>query len=172
MSCEEMERLLARYASGDLTDDEEFIVQTHLSACEECRESLEIYRSLESGLLSRAKELPSSRTASHRIMKRLRKEEPHAFTPPLWSAPAIIGGVVAISIMLTVAFGLLTRGTSTTSQGIPGLTGWDRYFTGIPDWIAGLFGGEIWLISAVYGAVAIGLVVTGSLMTLRLVRDR
>jgi anti-sigma factor RsiW len=172
MSCEEMEEILARYASGDLTDEEKFIADVHLSACEECRGSLEIYKALESDLVSRPKGRSSSRAASRRIMKRIRLEEPQAFTYPLWSAPAIVGAVVAISIILTVALGLLGGGSSNAPQRIPGLTGLERIFAEAPDWIAGLFGGEVWLISAVYGAVAVGFVLMGSLMTLRFVRDR
>jgi anti-sigma factor RsiW len=172
MSCKEMDGLLARYASGDLTDEEEFIVRVHLSVCEACRESFEIYQNLESELVSRAKERPSPRSASRKIMKRLRVDEQPVFVSSLWSAPVIIGAVVAVSILLTVAFGLFTKGTSAAPQGIPGLTDWERYFMGIPDWIAGLFGSDIWLISAVYGAVAVGFVVMGSIMTLRFVRDR
>ncbi len=172
MSCEEMDKLLARYASGDLTEDEEFVVTVHLSVCDDCRESLELYRALESGLLSRAEERPSPRAASRSVMKRLSVEKHRPFFSSLWSAPAIVGTVVVLSILITLAFGLYTQRASTTGQGIPGLTGWERFFTGIPDWIAGLFGSETWLISAVYGAVAVGFVLTGSLVTLRFVRDR
>lgn len=171
MSCEEMEKLLARYASGDMTDEEEFIVQVHLSACEECRESFEIYKTLESALVSHAGERPSARVASRDIMKRLRREEPQAFVFSLWSAPAIIGTVVALSLLITVTLGWLFGGSSETQQVVPGLTGLERYFTGIPDWIAGLFGGEIWLMFLVYGVMAVGFVTIGSLMTLRFVRE-
>ena len=170
MSCEEMDKLLARYASGDLTEDEEFVVKVHLSVCGDCRESLELYRALESGLVSRAKERPSSRSASRAIMKRLREVERNPFTSSPWTAPAIVGTVVALSILITLVFGLLASGSAT--QEVPGLTGWERFFTEIPDWIAGLLGGEIWLISAVYGAVALGFVVSGGLVTLRFVRGR
>jgi len=171
MNCEEMERLVARYAAGDLSDDEEFIVQMHLAACGECRDSLEVYASLESALVSRAGERPSARTASRDIMKRLRREESHGFVSSLWSAPVIIGTVVALSILLTMVLGLLLEDSPTTSQGIPGLTGLDRYFVGIPDWIAGVLGGETWLIFLVYGAVAIGFVGLGSLVMLRSARE-
>ena len=171
MSCKEMDRLLARYASGDLTDDEKFIVQVHLAACEECRESLGIYASLESALASRTGERPSARVASRDIMKRLEREEPHAFISPLWSAPAIIGAVVALSILLTAVFGLFLDSSPTATQGTPGLKALEGYFAGIPEWIAGIFGGETWLIFAVYGAVAIGFVVLGSLVTLRFARE-
>ena len=171
MRCEEMEKLLSRYASGDLTEDEEFIVQVHLSACGECRESLELYEMLESGLVSRAKERPSARAASRSIMKRIRKEEPEAFTTPIWSATAIMGAVVAISIILTVALGLLGAGSTAQPRGAPGLAGIERFFTGMPDWIAGLFGGEVWLMFLVYGLMAVGFVCAGGLVTLRYVRE-
>ena len=170
MSCDEMDRLLARYASGELTDDEEFILQVHLSVCGDCRETLELYRMLESGLVSRAKERPSSRAASRALTKRLRVGGHRTFVSSPWSAPAIIGTVVALSILITLVFGLLADGGA--AQEVTGLTGWERFFTEIPDWIAGLFGGDIWLISAVYGAVALGFVLTGSLVTLRFVRGR
>lgn len=171
MSCEEMEKVLARYASGDLSDEEKFIADVHLSACEECRESFEIYKALESGLLSRAKERPSPRAASRRIMKRLRAEESDAFISSIWTAPAIIGVVVAISILLTITLGLLGGGSTAEPQRTPGLTGLERFFAEAPDWIAGLFGGEIWLMLLVYGLIAVGFVVTGGLITLRFVRN-
>jgi hypothetical protein len=171
MNCEKMEMLLARYASGDLSDDEEFIVQVHLAACGGCRDSLEVYASLESALVSRTGERPSARAASRDIMKRLRREEPHGFVSSLWSAPVIIGTVVALSILLTIVLGLLLDDSPTASQGIPGLTGLERYFAGIPEWIAGVFGGETWLIFLVYGAVAVGFVGLGSLVMLRSVRE-
>ena len=171
MSCKEMDRLLARYASGDLKDEEKFIVQVHLSACKECRESLEIYASLESALVSRAGERPSARVASRGIMKRLRQEEPHAFVSSLWNAPVIIGAVVALSILITTVLGLLLDSSPTAPRGTPGLTALEQYFAGIPEWIAGVFGGETWLIFLVYGAVAVGFVVLGSLVTLRFARE-
>lgn len=171
MSCKEMEKELARCASGDLTDEEEFIVEVHLSACEKCRKSFELYKALESTLVSRTGERPPARAASRSIMKRLRREEPHTFVSSFWNAPAIVGSVVALSILITAALGLLFDSSSGTPQGIPGLTGLERYFTGIPDWIAGLFGGEIWLMFLVYGVMAAGFVMLGSLMTLRFVRE-
>ena len=171
MSCEEMEMLLARYASGELTEDEEFIVDVHLSVCEKCRESLEIYEMLESELLSRPRELPSCRAASRRVMKRLRSEEPEAFMHSIWTAPAIVGVVVALSVILTVIFGLINGGSTAGSREIPGMPGIDRYFTVIPDWISGFFGGEIWLLLAVYGLMATGFVAMGGFLALRYVRD-
>jgi anti-sigma factor RsiW len=169
MSCEEMDGLLARYTAGDLTDEEEFVVRVHLSACVECRKSLEIYESLESALDARSKERPSSRRASRAIMRRLRRDEPYAFVSSLWGAPVIIGAVVALSIILTVVFGLV-GGPSSVPQGIPGLTGWERYITGIPEWISGTLGGETWLIFLVYSAVAAGFILSGSLVMLRFAR--
>jgi len=166
-----MDRLLARHAAGDLTDEEEIIAQVHLAVCEECRESLEIYASIESALVSRAGERPSARAASRDIIKRLRREEPHAFVSSLWNAPIIIGAVVALSILLTAVLGRLLDSPPTAPQGTPGLTALERYFAGIPEWIAGVFGGEIWLIFAVYGAVAVGFVVLGSLVMLRFARE-
>jgi len=169
MSCEEMEKLLARYAAGDLTDDEEFVVRTHLSVCADCRKSLEIYESLESALGARSEERPSARVASREIVKRLRREEPHPFVSSIWSAPAIIGAVVALSILLTVLFALVA-GSPPSTRTAPVMDGWERYLTGIPELIAGALGGESWLIFLVYSAVAAGFILSGSLVMLRFAR--
>ncbi len=169
MSCDEMDILLARYAAGDLTDDEEFVVETHLSVCGECRASLEAYESIESALLARSKERPAARGVSREIVGRLRREEPRAFISSIWSAPAIIGAVVALSILFTALFALI-GGSSTSTQTTPVMGGWERYFTGIPEWISGMLGGETWLILAVYGALAAGFILSGSLVMLRYAR--
>ena len=86
-------------------------------------------------------------------------------------APAIVGAVVAISIILTVALGLIGGTSTADTQRIPGLTGIEQFFTEAPDWIAGLFGGEIWLMLLVYGLMATGFVLTGGLLALRYIRD-
>jgi len=169
MSCEEMDILLARYAAGDLTDDEEFVVETHLSVCGECRASLEIHESIESALCARSRERTSARGASREVVKRLHREESQAFISSIWNVPAIIGAVVVLSILFTALFALV-GGSSPSGRRTLVMSGWERYFTGIPEWIAGALGGETWLIFTVYSAVAAGFILSGSLVMLRFAR--
>jgi len=170
MSCEDMEEMLARYASGDLTGDEAFVVRMHLSLCEECRASFEIYRSLESALDARSGERPPARGATRKIVARIKREEPHAFVSSLRTAPLIIGAVVVLSILLTAAFALI-GGSRHVPQRMPGPVAWERYIAGMPDWIAGALGGEAWLIFLVYSGLAAGFILSGSLLMLRFTRQ-
>lgn len=170
MNCEEVDLLLARYTAGDLAYDEAATVRRHLTSCGECRASLEIYESLEAALDARSGERPAARSASRAIMKRLRRAEPRAFISSMWSAPVIIGSVVALSALLSVLFGLL-GGSPRAQREIPSLTGWERFFTEIPELLVGTLSGETWLLYLVYSVLAAGFILAGSLVMLRFARD-
>ena len=50
MTCREAERLVMPYINGSITDDELEEFLKHIDQCEECREELEIYFTVDVGI--------------------------------------------------------------------------------------------------------------------------
>ena len=50
MTCREAERLVMPYINGSLTDEELEAFLAHIDSCEECREELEIYFTVDVGI--------------------------------------------------------------------------------------------------------------------------
>jgi anti-sigma factor RsiW len=169
MNCERAEELLSRYAEGELTANERRTVDEHLAGCERCRMSLELFSSLEASLVARKAERPVARAAARNVVKRLRGEEGRTFITSPWGAPVIIGSVIALSVVCTIAFGLLV-GPAPPSEPGAALTGIGGFFAGIPQFIVDTLGGETWLIVAVYVALAISFATAGGLAVLRYAR--
>ena len=50
MTCREAERLVMPYINGSITDEELKEFLKHIETCEECREELEIYFTVDVGI--------------------------------------------------------------------------------------------------------------------------
>ena len=62
--CERFEELLPLYIDGELSAEDAAGLTVHLAGCEECMQSLETYRALESSLDAMPGILPNSRAVS------------------------------------------------------------------------------------------------------------
>ena len=96
MNCDSIEELLSRCVEGDLSREEERLVNEHLAGCESCRRELALYRELEESLLSLKEDIPSPAAVSGRVVKRLGLERKR---PKL----ALVFNVPVISFLSTAA---------------------------------------------------------------------
>ncbi len=179
MSCDAFDDLLPLYAEGELGADERKRVDEHVAACASCRESLSFYRELESSLVSRESLRPSPAkaaaavTARLGLRKRSRTLDAHVGVPALASA-----GFILLGIVLFVFRGAVARfftDAAGRSVGLPGpefsndvsraVEGWTR---GVGQ-IAGL--GNEWVLLSVYAGILALVLLTGSWMVLKFVRE-
>jgi predicted anti-sigma-YlaC factor YlaD len=179
MSCDEFEDLLPLYVEGDLAGEEGRRVGEHLAVCATCRESLAFYRELESSLVSRRDLRPSpKRTAtvvSERLglRKRWRPLDAWVGVPAVASAGFILLGLVLLVFRdaVTEFFGgvaenvVVRFGQGFSAGSSRALEAWTR---GV-DQLVGV--GNEWLLLSVYAGVFALIMLTGSWMVLRFVRE-
>jgi len=179
MSCDAFEDLLPLYVEGELAGDERRRVDEHLAVCESCRESLAFYRELETALVSRESLRPSPAqtaavvTARLGLRKRWRPLDAYVGVPTMASAGFILLGIVlfvfrgaAARFFTDVAGKTVGRpGPEFSSDVTRAVEGWTR---GIGQ-IAGL--GNEWVLLSVYAGILALVLLTGSWMVLKFVRE-
>jgi len=172
MDCERIEAMLPAFVGRDLGADEAAAVAAHIDSCERCREALAAFAALEQVLVARRSEVPpvdgflpdlrtarASRGRSGFLVRGLRL----ATSVPGVAIVLVMWAVLLIGrfndrIALAIAdHALAGRVTAFAKQGI--------------DAMVGVAGGDVWTLTAVYGALAIGLIVSAGALTVRLVRD-
>jgi predicted anti-sigma-YlaC factor YlaD len=166
MDCERIETMLPAFVGRELGAAEAASVAAHIDSCERCRESLAAFAQLEQTLVARRSQvppvdgfLPNLKTARARSgfwvrSLRLATSVPGvAIVLVMWAA-LLMG---RFSDRIGIAdHALAQRVTAFTKQGI--------------DAMVGIAGGDVWTLTAVYGALAIGLIVSAGALTMRLVR--
>lgn len=176
MTCERIEELLPLFAEGDMAGDDRRMVEAHLEGCAACRESLVVYRSIESALVSRRELLPeASRTASA-VMARLR---PRASVLPYrrpyygWiGAPALAGVLMVVAAVALIFFrGAIADFVDFMERaGGPAV---EAYSRGVGEWTRWMTvatgGDDFTLFLVLLGATAL-MLAAGGWMVLRLVR--
>jgi anti-sigma factor RsiW len=106
MSCRHFEELLPAYAEGDLSAEDRSGVDTHLQACDSCRESLAFFVQLEDDLAGRCELRPSDAVAAGRIVHHIGLKKERRFAAALTGLPAAISGaLIAIGIVLFLGRG-------------------------------------------------------------------
>ena len=73
--CENFEELLPLYIDGGLSAEDAAGLTAHLAGCEECMQSLETYRALESSLDAMPEILPDSRAVASKVTAHLGLEK-------------------------------------------------------------------------------------------------
>ena len=105
------ERLLSAYLDGELLPRETAAVQDHLLECASCREAYEGLR-ITKGLLG---QLPAAEPPAGFWVTVRQPSSAHPASRPSWWPPrlqrAIIGGIAAALIVLTLALVPLIKGT-------------------------------------------------------------
>lgn len=171
MDCERIEAILPAFVEHDLGAEEAAVVATHVESCERCRESLAAFVSLEQTLVARRSEvppvdgfLPELRTATVGVRS--------GFWVRCLRATTSVPGVAIVLVMWAVL--LVGRFNDRIALGIADHAPAERLTAFVEhglDTMVGVAGGDVWALTAVYGALAIGLIVSAGALTMRLVRD-
>jgi anti-sigma factor RsiW len=171
MSCEHFEELLPAYAEGELEGDEKRRVDEHLGGCDTCRQSLAFFTQLESALTHRRELRPSASKAATRVVTRIGLKRRRAFLPSLGVVPASISsGLVALGI-LWLFFGDVFNSALTGLSEAELAT---RFTMVMEKWsltLGNLTGDSTLILSLVTGGLTALILLTGSWMVLRFVRD-
>jgi anti-sigma factor RsiW len=170
MSCEKFEELLPLYVEGELAGEDRHRLDDHLAVCGACRESLALYREIESFLVSHRELRPSAARTGAAVMDRLRlgRERQPLFgrlgVPGLVSFALIAAGVALYFVRGGVVDFFARRSEQLS-------VGYSHVFM---EWTQGLVratGGSEWVLLSVYLGVFALVMLAGSWMVLRFVRE-
>ena len=165
-----IEELLPRYIEGDLTAEEKRIADEHLSSCEECRDVLDLYASLERALVSFKKERPSPKKTYAAISRRLPIDP--IFSPlSLLRSPAVLGtAAVTLISILTI---LLREQLGTALSNFSGLSfeSLTSSLEIVPEWIISITGGNAWMLVLIVAIETLLFSFAMGLAALRIVRN-
>lgn len=179
MSCEKFEDLLPLYVDGELAGGERRRVDEHLAACELCRESLAFYRELETALVSRRDLRPSPARAAAAVTARFGLRRRWRPLDAWIGVPAVASaGFILLGVVLFVYRGPVSVFFTGVAERILGLFG-EQFSTGlsraVEAWtrgigqIAGL--GNEWVLLSIYAGLFALIMLTGSWMVLKFVRE-
>jgi anti-sigma factor RsiW len=171
--CARVEAMLPAFVAHELGGDERALVSTHLESCAACRDSLAALAAIEATLVARRDEIPAvdaflpHRHAAHAAASE-RKPFVHRVFRVVMSTPGI-----AILLVMWAAL-LISRFQGRVAGGVSETTAVDRMQAfakrGIDAMVAAA-GGDVWTLSAVYGALAIAVIVSAGALTVRFVRS-
>lgn len=169
MNYEELEKLLPAYAAGDLSAQDVARVEAFLEESAGARESLDAYRVLESVLEKRSEQIPSvdqfvkAAFASSRIYKLRRTLDTLFSFPALTSAALILFGIVLFVYRQPITSWFKQRASLPDTESL-GL-----------DWVAAAIvqvaGGDMWMLTGLYVAVTVLILLSTSLMLMRFIRN-
>jgi anti-sigma factor RsiW len=173
MDCKRIEGNLSAFVARELSADEAAVVASHIETCASCREALAAFVALEESLVARRDEVPSldaflpdfqAARARNRARPRL-----------LLRTFRVVTSVPGVAVVLVMWASLLVaRYNDRLTGGIADKTSLERVTAfakqGL-DAIVLAAGGDAWTLTAVYGALAIGLIVSAGALTMRLVRS-
>lgn len=178
MSCRDVENLLPAYAGGDASAEEKSRVDAHVTECDSCRESLEFFLGLETTLVERRTVRPSASHAAGEIVERLGIRPARRIVPALTGFPAMASGLLILVGVISFVFrgsvqAFFTRLGSATTALFDGRFA-ERVSVLLREWtngVAMLGGGSDWTLMTVYVGVFALILLSGSWMVLRYVRE-
>ena len=170
MTDDHIEELLPRYIEGDLTSEERRAVDEHLSSCDDCREALGLYSSLERALVAFKRERPSSKQTYARIERRLPLD--HVFSPvSLLRNPALLGSAAVTMIAILTIFFREQMGIAFTRFGNLSFGSLTGSFEAIPEWIVSVTGGDVWMLVLIVAVETLLFSLITGFTVLKMIRD-
>jgi anti-sigma factor RsiW len=168
MDREKLEELLPAYLSGDLSAEEAARVEACLEESAEARDSLKAYQALESVLQMRREQVPPVDRFAKAALGRSSLRRTRFAMDAVFNVPVLTGAMLAI-------FGIvlfLYRNP---------ITAWFEQKASLPDstslgleWvsaaIAQFAGTDMWMLTAMYVAVTVLILLSTSLMLMRFLR--
>jgi len=171
MNCERIETLLSAFVAHELSADDAAAVASHLEGCDACRESLAEFVSLEEVLVARRDDVPAIDAYLPAMVTAREASRRRLWVRGIRLVTSVPG--VAIVLVMWATF-MVAHYTNRMESGAAVTTSLERVtaFTkhGI-DVMVSAAGGDAWTLTAVYGALAIGVIVSAGALTMRLVRD-
>lgn len=169
MRFQEFEELLPAYLEGDLSVAEAARVDAFVASSPDARETLEAFRALESALRKRREQIPPVDKFVKTMFVSSRLHKARVFMDAVFSFPALTSAVLTlIGIVLFIYRAPITEWI-TQKASLP-----DSKSLGL-DWVGNAIvqftGGDIWMLSALYGAVTVLILLSTSLMLMRFLRD-
>lgn len=170
MNCEKFEELVAMYLENELAGQDRRGMDEHLAACGTCRETLAVYRKIESSLVSRRDLVPPGGRTASAVIERLglRRQRRPLFgwvgVPGLASAGFILLGVALYGVRASVAefFGRVGEQVA---------AGHSRAAVQLTDALVRQAGGSDWILLFAYLGVFATIMLAGSWMVLKFVRE-
>ena len=177
MNCDRYEHMLPAFLEGDLTREDESVLNAHLSTCASCQESLAEYRELEDVLVARRDEVPSH----EQFLQGVFASSPapvSAANPALHRARVIMDAVFSVPglaavfsvVIAAMCFHYrdviamwLGRSAATTPQ-----------TSGVTTWLnqaLSTYASDMTMVFIVYGVATVMVVAAGAWMTMRYLQD-
>ncbi len=168
MNREELEKLLPAYAAGDLSPEEAARVEASLDEFADARDSVEAFRVLESVLRDRRAQVPAVDQYLKAVFATSSLHKARKTMDALFSFPALTSAaLVLFGIVLFVYRGPITA--------------WFNRMASLPDteslglnWVSTAIvqfaGGDVMMLTAIYVAVTLLILLSTSLMLLRFLR--
>ncbi len=169
MDCERIEVKLPLFVARELSFDETASVTTHLNACPRCREALAAFTAIEQALVARHDQIPPI-DGFLPAMAPMRARASLAIRcfRALMSVPGVAIVLVMWAGLLIGRYSDRLTNDETHKTALERMTAIAQ--SGLDAMVAAA-GGDAWTLTAVYGALAIGLIVSAGALTLRLVRE-
>lgn len=170
MDCERIEEMLPAFVEHELTPKEASLVRAHVDSCPRCSEALQTFTVMEHSLVTRRDQVPPFETFLPPALAPSRWH-PGLFLRSLRALTSVPG--MAIVLVMWAGF-LIARYSDRLTGGVMEKTTLDRMMVfarrGI-DAIVAAAGGDMSTLTAVYGALAIAVIVSAGALTMRFVRD-
>jgi anti-sigma factor RsiW len=169
MTRDEFEELLPAYLDGELNAEQTDRVKAWLSSSVEGRQLLESYRQLNTLLESRREQVPPAAPYVRAVFRRPGLSRAREVMNAAFSFPSISGLLLALfGIALFIYRDQITNWFSSKAE-LPGSGS-----LGL-DWVRHalmLFSGaDIWVVTGVYVALTVAILLSTSLMVMRFLRD-
>jgi len=168
MNREELEKLLPAYAAGDLSPQEAAAVEASLEEFPEARQSLEEFRALESVLLARRELVPAPDQYVRAVFAASRLDKARKAMDTLFSFPALTGAALVLFGVILLVYRKPITAWFNQKASLP-----DTESLGL-DWVGAAIvqvaGGDVMMLTAIYVAVTLLILLSTSLMLMRFLR--
>ncbi len=170
MDCDRIEEMLPAFVEYELAPKDASLVRAHVESCPRCSEALQAFTVMERSLITRRGEVPPFDAFLPPALAPSRWH-PNFFLRSLRALTSVPG--MAIVLVMWAGF-LIARYSDRLTGGVLEKTTLDRIVAvskrGI-DAIVAAAGGDMSTLTAVYGALAIAVIVSVGALTMRFVRD-
>jgi len=168
MNCERIETMLPAFVERDLAGEDAAVVSMHLETCASCREALAVFVSLETALVARRDEVPALDGYLPAIAVARERRLWIRGIRLVTSVPGVAIVLVMWATFLVSHYSNRIESNAAVKTSLERLTAFSK--RGLDAMVAAA-GGDAWTLTAVYGALAIGVIVSAGALTMRLVRD-
>lgn len=172
MSCDRYENMLSAFVEGDLSREDEAALDTHLSACESCRESLAAYRALEDQLVLRRDAVPPVGPFLGAVFAPAVSPALHrarVLMDRIFSAPSLATFAFFVVGWLLYAYSDVVQGWTNQVAGAAPVAG--RFAGWLSSLSAALGGGDMMTVALAYTGVTLLILASGAWMTLHYVQS-